>query len=90
MTATKTINLDKQLPPQNIEAEEAVIGAIINNPPSLLKITEFLSASCFYKPQNKFIYEAVCSLMGAKIGDERVVKIPIGTLKITILSIETM
>jgi len=33
---------------------------------------------------------AVCSLMGAKIGDERVVKIPIGTLKITILSIETM
>ena len=58
MAATKTINLDKQLPPQNIEAEEAVIGAIINNPQSLLKITEILSADCFYKPQNKFIYEA--------------------------------
>ena len=63
MAATKTVNIDKQLPPQNIEAEEAVIGAIINNPPSLLKVTEILSADCFYKPQNKFIYEAVCSLM---------------------------
>lgn len=64
MSATKTINIEKQLPPQNIEAEEAVIGAIINNPSSLLKITEFLSADNFYKPSNKIIYEAVCTLMG--------------------------
>ena len=33
---------------------------------------------------------AVCSLMGAKVGDERVVKIPVGTFKITILHIEKM
>ena len=67
MAATKTVNLEKQLPPQNIEAEEAVIGAIINNPQSLLKITEILSPDCFYKPQNKFIYGAVCSLMGKNV-----------------------
>ena len=33
---------------------------------------------------------AVCFLMGAKIGDERVVKIPIGTLEMTVLNIEKM
>ena len=33
---------------------------------------------------------AVCSLIGAKVGDERVIKIPAGTFKITILHIEKM
>ena len=33
---------------------------------------------------------AVCSLIGARVGDERVVKIPVGTFKITILHIEKM
>ena len=64
MPATKTVNMDKQLPPQSIDSEEAVLGAIFKNPASLLKITEFLSADNFYKPSNKLIYEAMCHLMG--------------------------
>ena len=67
MPATKMINIDKQIPPQNLEAEEAVIGAIINNPQSLLKVSEFLSADNFYKPSNKLIYEAMCALMGKNV-----------------------
>ena len=64
MPSSKTINLDKQLPPQNLEAEEAVLGAILNTPQSLLKVTEILSPEDFYKPANKLIYDAAQKLMG--------------------------
>ena len=64
MPPVKSINIEKQLPPQSIESEEAVIGAILNNPASLLKVTEVLSPEHFYKPAHKLIYEAMRALMG--------------------------
>ena len=64
MPSAKIINPDKQLPPQNLEAEDAVLGAILNTPQSLLKVTEILSPEDFYKPANKLIYEAAQKLMG--------------------------
>lgn len=64
MPATKSIDIEKQLPPQSIESEEAVIGAILNNPSALLKVTEILESEHFYKPAHKFIYDAMKNLMG--------------------------
>ena len=48
--------------PQSIEAEEAVLGAILVNPASLGRIVEFLKPESFYKPAHKIIYEAVMDL----------------------------
>lgn len=51
-----------KLLPQSIEAEEAVLGAILVNPMSLGKIVEFLKPETFYKPAHKVIYEAILEL----------------------------
>lgn len=51
-----------KLLPQSVEAEEAVLGAILVNPMSLGKIVEFLKPESFYKPAHKIIYEAMLEL----------------------------
>ena len=48
--------------PQSVEAEEAVLGAILVNPASLGRIVEFLKPESFYKPAHKYIYESVLDL----------------------------
>ncbi|MCD7879143.1 MAG: replicative DNA helicase, partial [Candidatus Gastranaerophilales bacterium] len=48
--------------PQSIEAEEAVLGAVLVNPITLGRIVEFLKPESFYKPSNKLIYETVLEL----------------------------
>ncbi len=50
------------LVPQNIEAEEAVLGAILVNPTVITKVVEFLSAESFYKPAHRYVYEAMIQL----------------------------
>lgn len=59
----KSKAMQQEVPPQSIEAEEAVIGAVLNNPQALLKITEILKSENFYKPANRIIYEAIYALM---------------------------
>ena len=49
----------KHVPPHNIEAEAAVLGAILINPESMNKVVEILEPDFFYSPQNKLIYEAI-------------------------------
>lgn len=51
-----------KLLPQSVEAEEAVLGAILVNPISLGKIVEFLKPESFYKPAHKIIYETMLEL----------------------------
>ena len=51
-----------KLLPQSVEAEEAVLGAILVNPVTLGKIVEFIKPESFYKPAHKVIYEAVLEL----------------------------
>ena len=48
--------------PQSVDAEEAVLGAILVNPMSLGRIVEYLKRESFYKPAHKIIYEAVLDL----------------------------
>ncbi len=48
--------------PQSIEAEEAVLGAVLVNPVSLGRIVEYLKPASFYKPAHRLIYEAVIEL----------------------------
>ena len=58
-----TANSDKlRLLPQSVEAEEAVLGAILENPAALGRVVEFLKPESFYKPAHKIIYEAMLNM----------------------------
>lgn len=54
----------QRIPPQNLEAEEAILGAVLTNPICLNKIADLITPESFYKPANRMIYEAVLDLFG--------------------------
>lgn len=58
----KRNNHETNLLPQNIEAEEAVLGAILVNPRVITKVVETLRPESFYKPEHRYIYEAMIQL----------------------------
>ena len=51
-----------QLMPQNTDAEEAVLGAILVNPVCLTRVVEIISPESFYKPAHRYVYEAMLQL----------------------------
>ncbi len=48
--------------PQNIEAEESVLGAIMIDRDAIVKVTDILTARDFYVPAHGLIYEAMVKL----------------------------
>ena len=48
-------NLKNKLPPHNMEAEKAVLGAILIDPDVFTFIRPILDASAFYSPQHQKI-----------------------------------
>ena len=59
---SKRKEIDENLIPQSIEAEEAILGAALVNPSCLTKVSDILDAGCFYKPAHRYIYEAMQEL----------------------------
>ena len=51
-----------KLLPQSIDAEEAVLGAILVNPNSLGRVEEYINPESFYKPAHKMIYSTMLEL----------------------------
>ncbi|MBN1311850.1 MAG: replicative DNA helicase [Anaerolineae bacterium] len=51
-----------QLSPHNIEAEEAVLGAILVNPEALFEVLPFLKAEDFFIVRHAWIWEAMLNL----------------------------
>lgn len=51
-----------RLPPQNVEAEQALLGTILIQDKSLLKVAELLSPEDFYRDSHKIIYAAALTL----------------------------
>ncbi|MGF1676494.1 MAG: replicative DNA helicase [Rivularia sp. (in: cyanobacteria)] len=54
-------NLDR-LPPQNIEAEEAILGGILLDPEAISRISDSLKPEAFYISAHKDIYTAMLRL----------------------------
>ena len=50
-------------PPQALEVEEAVLGAMLIEPSAVDTALEELSASCFYDPRHRMIFEAMTELV---------------------------
>jgi len=55
-----------QLAPHKIEAEEAVLGAILVNPDSLFEVTPFLATDDFFIVRHAWIWEAMMSISGRR------------------------
>lgn len=51
-----------RIPPQNIEAEQSVIGSILLDKEVLSNVTEIISSHDFYREDHKEIYEAIMDL----------------------------
>ena len=52
----------RMLPPQNIEAEQAVLGTILIQDKALLKVIDLLQPGDFYRDAHKSIYAAMMAL----------------------------
>lgn len=51
-----------KIPPQSLEAEMAVLGAILQRPDSIYEVTDTLIADAFYSSRNRVVYEAILEL----------------------------
>ncbi|MFH0703321.1 MAG: replicative DNA helicase [bacterium] len=52
----------EKVPPQNIEAEQAVLGALLINPVAITRVVETLKVESFYKQAHKYIYSSMLDL----------------------------
>ena len=66
-----TVNLDTlglevgNRPPQALDVEEAVLGALLIEPNCIDEAMDELTASCFYSDKHKMIFEAMSHLVQA-------------------------
>lgn len=51
-----------RIPPQNLEAEQAVLGAILLQAEALITVMERVQDDDFYDPRHRFIYESMVQL----------------------------
>lgn len=54
--------LNDSLPPQNIEAEQAVLGAVFLSPDALADAMEFVEAKDFYRRAHQLLFQAMIDL----------------------------
>ena len=55
-----------ELMPQNIDAEEAILGAILVSPVCMNKIVEHIRPESFYKPAHRYVYEAMLQIYNSQ------------------------
>ncbi|MCA1644900.1 MAG: replicative DNA helicase [Chloroflexi bacterium] len=60
--ARRTEERDLSLPPHSIQAEEAVLGSILKNPASMVRVSDFLKPEDFYQQRNRHVFRAMLSL----------------------------
>jgi len=51
-----------RIPPQNIEAEQSVLGAVLLDKEAIIKIADMLSPEDFYRDDHGIIFEAILAL----------------------------
>ena len=58
--------VDMSLMPQNIDAEEAILGAILVSPVCMNKVVEHIRPESFYKPAHRYVFEAMLQLYNSE------------------------
>jgi replicative DNA helicase len=64
MTAAATVTAAPRVPPQNAEAEEYVLGAMLLSPGAIGVVSEVLGADDFYRASHGTIFRAALALYG--------------------------
>ena len=59
--------LKDKVPPHNLEAEQATLGALLLNWDAVSNVISLLDSQKFYSYQNRLIYEAMISLFRQNI-----------------------
>lgn len=54
--------LDVKLPPQDLEAEKSVLGALLVDGEAIYKVADILSPESFYTQENQLVYQALQEL----------------------------
>lgn len=62
-TASEFKSPTMRMPPQNIDAEKALLGAIMMRPQSIHDISDLLNKESFYSEKHKIIYTAMLELL---------------------------
>lgn len=52
-----------KVPPQNIEAEQSTLGAMLLEKEAIVRVTEFLTADDFYKESHRVIFDTIVELV---------------------------
>ena len=52
----------ERLPPQNIEAEEAVLGALLIDPDAIIRVATTLHTDDFYREKHAWIFDVALAL----------------------------
>jgi replicative DNA helicase len=63
MAEANTTRLER-IPPHNLRAEEAVLGAMLLSREAIAEVVEVLDSDHFYKPAHGHVFEAVLALYG--------------------------
>ncbi|MGV2827297.1 replicative DNA helicase [Myxosarcina sp. GI1(2024)] len=56
------MELESNLPPANVEAEEEILGGILLDPEAITRVAELLVKDAFYVPAHREIYQAALTL----------------------------
>lgn len=63
--AERNQNFSKQklrVPPQNVEAESAMLGSIMLRPDAMIEVTDFVKPESFYSERNRIIFKTMMEL----------------------------
>ncbi|MDX1614886.1 MAG: replicative DNA helicase [Candidatus Promineifilaceae bacterium] len=56
------MSLTERIPPNNVEAEEALLGSLLIDPDAVFEVSSFLRPVAFYRQQHRWIYQAILDL----------------------------
>ncbi|MDO8516406.1 MAG: replicative DNA helicase [bacterium] len=62
----KTTSQKLKLPPQNLEAEQTVLGSVLIDTTGIIKVADMLVPADFYDPKHALIFEAILELYGKR------------------------
>ena len=54
--------MQERVPPQNIEAEQAVLGAMLIKKEAISEVAQLLEASDFYREAHRVVFQAMLEL----------------------------
>ena len=64
--AEKNTHQNLRVPPQDIDAEKALLGSVMLKADALFEIMDFISAECFYAEKHRLIFKAMLELFSKK------------------------